>query len=40
MVVHKNRNAHITHVTVSMSGIKLIDSAASRAGTKIVIGFQ
>ena len=40
VLVHKNRNAHIAHVTVSMSGIKLIDSAASRAGTKIVIGFQ
>jgi hypothetical protein len=39
-VVHKNRNAHITHVTVSMSGVKLIDSAASGAGTKIVINFQ
>jgi hypothetical protein len=40
VVVHKNRNAHITHVTVTMSGHKLIDSAASGAGTKIVIGFR
>ena len=39
-VVHKNRNAHITHVSVSMSGVKLIDSAASGAGTKIVVSFQ
>ncbi len=40
VVVHKNRNAHITHVTVSMSDHKLIDSAASGAGTKVVIGFR
>jgi hypothetical protein len=40
VVMHKNRSSHITHVTVSMSGIKLIDSAASGAGTKVVIGFQ
>jgi hypothetical protein len=40
VVVHKNRNAHIAHVTVSKSGVKLIDSAGSGAGTKIVIGFQ
>jgi hypothetical protein len=40
VLVHKNRNAHIAHVTVSMSGIKLIDSAVSGAGTKVVVSFQ
>jgi hypothetical protein len=40
VIVHKNRNAHITHVTVSMSGVKLIDSPASGAGTKVVISYE
>lgn len=40
VVVHKNRNAHITHVSVTMAGHKLIDSAASGAGTKVVISFH
>jgi hypothetical protein len=40
VIVHKNRNAHITHVTVSMSGVKLIDSNGSGAGTKVVISYE
>jgi hypothetical protein len=36
---HKNQHAKISHVTVSMSGVKLIDSAAS-GGTKVVISYQ
>ena len=39
-LVHKNRNAHISHVSVSMSGVKLIDSNASGAGTKVVISYE
>ncbi len=40
VIMHRNRNAHITHVTVSMSGVKLIDVPASGAGTKVVISFE
>jgi hypothetical protein len=40
VLVHKNQNAKISHVTVSMSGVKLIDSAASGGGTKVVISYE
>ena len=40
VLVHKNQKAKITHVTVTMSGVKLIDSAASGGGTKITISYQ
>jgi hypothetical protein len=40
VIMHKNRNSHITHVTVLMSGVKLIDSNASGAGTKVVISYE
>lgn len=39
VLVHKNQNAKISHVTVSMLGVKLLDAAAS-GGTKIVISYQ
>ena len=38
-LAHRNQKAKITHVSVSMSGVKLIDQAAS-GGTKVVISFQ
>jgi len=38
-LAHKNQKAKISHVSVSMSGVKLIDQAAS-GGTKIVISYQ
>ena len=40
VIRHKNRNAHISHVTVSMSGVKLIDSPAPGAGTKVTISYE
>jgi hypothetical protein len=40
VMVHKNQKAKIAHVTVSMSGVKLIDQAASGGGTKVVISYQ
>ena len=40
VILHKNRNAHITHISVSMSGVKLVDSNASGAGTKVVISYE
>jgi hypothetical protein len=41
VLVHRNQKAKITHVTVSMSGVKLIDQAApSGGGTKVVISYQ
>lgn len=36
---HKNQKSKISHVTVTMSGVKLIDSPAN-GGTKVVIGYQ
>jgi hypothetical protein len=38
-LAHKNQKAKITHVSVSMSGVKLIDQAAA-GGTKVVISYQ
>jgi len=39
-LVHKNRTAHIAHVTVSKAGAKVIDAAGSGAGTKVTIHYQ
>jgi hypothetical protein len=39
VLVHKNQNAKISHVTVSMLGVKLLDTATS-GGTKITISYQ
>jgi hypothetical protein len=39
VLVHKNQKAKISHVTVSMSGIKLVDMATT-GGTKVTIDYQ
>jgi hypothetical protein len=39
MLVHKNQKAKISHVTVSMSGVKLIDLATT-GGTKVTISYR
>lgn len=39
VLVHKNQKAKISHVSVSMFGVKLIDMNAS-GGTKITIGYK
>ncbi|HEX3746094.1 MAG TPA: hypothetical protein VHW09_19275 [Bryobacteraceae bacterium] len=40
VIMHKNQKAKISHVSVTMSGVKLIDSPASGGGTKVVISFE
>jgi len=40
VIRHKNRDAHISRVTVSKSGKKLVDSAAAGAGTKVTISYE
>jgi hypothetical protein len=39
VLVHKNQKAKISHVAVSMSGVKLIDMATT-GGTKVTISYQ
>jgi hypothetical protein len=39
VLVHKNQKAKISHVSVSMSGVKLIDIATT-SGTKVTISYQ
>ena len=39
-LAHKNRNAHITHVTVSKAGAKVVDAAGAGPGTKVTISYQ
>jgi hypothetical protein len=40
LLAHKNQTAKISHVTVTKSGAKVLDSAASGGGTKVVIGYR
>lgn len=39
VIVHRNQNARISHVTVTKAGVAAFDSAAA-GGTKVVIHYQ